>query len=87
MQTRFSQKVFLCQVYGKASWKRFLHPLEGHLVKWFNPVFWAQTRETLKTLIRDERGIEIIWTVLRYESGCPVDDGPRKPCWSWTIFD
>lgn len=51
----FKKIVSLPKTTEKATWKRFLHPLEGHLVKRFNPVFWAQTRETLKTLIHDER--------------------------------
>ncbi|MDO9583014.1 MAG: glycosyltransferase family 4 protein [Desulfomicrobium sp.] len=51
----FTRSVPLPSITGKASRNRFLHPLEGHLVKRFNPVFWAQTREILKTLIRDER--------------------------------
>ncbi|GAB6059664.1 hypothetical protein JCM31598_27810 [Desulfonatronum parangueonense] len=49
----FKKCIPLPDITGKASWKRFLHPLEGHLVKRYNPDSHDHVRETLAAVIHE----------------------------------
>ncbi|SDB58051.1 Glycosyl transferases group 1 [Desulfonatronum thiosulfatophilum] len=61
----FRKSLVLPRMNGKASWKRFLRPLEGHLVKRFNPSFWKQIRNELMRVIDGEKADAVLVTSLK----------------------
>ena len=51
----FAKSWNLSAMDGKVSWKRFLYPLEGHLVKRYNTEFWKRVCKEIDAIIIKEK--------------------------------
>jgi len=51
----FAKTWHLSAMDGEASWKRFLYPLEGHLVKRYNTEFWKRVCKEIDAIIIKEK--------------------------------